>query len=72
MDNSGPLEPGSQVFTGTITAWRRDYGEMITDSGVTVPFVTQGHPVVPVGTRVTMTARKFRPLFQIEKMSRAE
>jgi hypothetical protein len=30
--------------------------------------VTGGHPAIPVGTRVTLVARKFKPLFQIEKI----
>jgi hypothetical protein len=71
MNENGPLEPIAQVFTGTVTTWRNDYGELLTDSGVTVPFVTQGHPLVPIGTRVKISARKFRPLFQIEKLSNA-
>jgi hypothetical protein len=67
MDNFAPVEPDSHVFTGTVTAWRSDYGELLTDSGVKVPLLTMGMPAIPVGTRVTLVARKFKPLFQIEK-----
>ncbi len=72
MDYPAQLEPGTHVFTGTIKAWRGDYGELLTDSGVTVPLVTQGLPPLPEGTRVTLVARKFRPLFQIEKVMKPE
>ncbi|MCC7251822.1 hypothetical protein [Hyphomicrobium sp.] len=68
MDDSHPVEPDTHVFTGTITAWRSDYGELFTDSGVTVPLLTRGLPAVPVGTRLTLVARKFKPLFQIERV----
>lgn len=72
MDNSAPLEPGTHVFSGTITAWRSDYGELVTDSGVTVPLLTRDLPTVPVGTRLTLVVRKFKPLFQIEKATKRE
>lgn len=72
MDDSHPVEPGAHVFTGTITAWNSDYGELFTDSGVTVPLFTRGLPAVPVGTRLTLVARKFKPLFQIERMKKHE
>jgi hypothetical protein len=62
------FEPGTQVFTGTVKVWRGDYGELLTDSGVTIPLTTQGHPTVREGARVTLVARKFKPLFQVEKV----
>jgi hypothetical protein len=62
------LEPGTHVFTGTVKVWRGDYGELLTDSGVTVPLTTQGHPPMREGARVTLVTRKFRPLFQVEKV----
>ncbi len=71
MADRGPLEENSQVFTGIIKSWRSDYGELLTDSGVTVPLVTEGYPAIPIGMRVTVVARKYKPLFQIEKLSRA-
>ena len=66
------FEPETHVFTGTVKFWRGDYGELLTDSGVTVPLVTQGHPPLREGTRVTLVARKFRPLFQVEKVIKPE
>ncbi|WP_244534509.1 hypothetical protein [Hyphomicrobium sp. CS1GBMeth3] len=68
MNTSYPVEPDTHVFTGTVTVWYGDYGELLTDSGVTVPLLTRGLPAVPVGMRLTLVARKFKPLFQIEKV----
>jgi hypothetical protein len=66
------FEPGTHVFTGTVKVWRGDYGELLTDSGVTVPLTTQGHPTLLEGARVTLVTRKFRPLFQVEKVTKPE
>ena len=66
------FEPGTHVFTGTVKVWRGDYGELLTDSGVTVPLTTQGHPTLREGARVTLITRKFRPLFQVEKVTKPE
>lgn len=68
MPDRGPLEDEAQVFSGVIKVWRTDYGELLTDSGVTVPLITRGYPAVPIGARVTLVARKYKPLFQIEKI----
>lgn len=68
MGDRGPLEEEAQIFSGVITVWRADYGELLTDSGVTVPLVTSGYPTIPVGRHVTLVARKYKPLFQIEKL----
>jgi len=35
---------------------------------VTVPLVTSGYRPVPVGARVTLVARKYKPLFQIDRI----
>lgn len=70
MDSFAPVEPDTHVFTGTVKAWRSDYGELVTDSGVTVPLVTRGLPALAVGTRLTLVARKFKPLFLIERVVR--
>lgn len=72
MDHSLPVEPNTHVFTGTVTAWHSEYGELVTDSGVTVPLLTRNLPAVPIGTRLTLVARKVRPLFQIERVTRHE
>lgn len=68
MPDRRPLEDEAQVFSGVIKVWRGDYGELLTDSGVTVPLVTSGYGSIPVGARVTLVARKYKPLFQIERI----
>jgi hypothetical protein len=65
-----PLEPGAHTFTGVVKTWQRDYGELLMDSGVTITLLTYGHPPMTEGTRITITARRLRPLFQIETLSR--
>lgn len=68
MQDRAPLEDEAQVFSGIVKVWRSDYGELLTDSGVTVPLVTSGYRTVPIGTRVTLIARKYKPLFQIDRI----
>ncbi|WP_295558815.1 hypothetical protein [uncultured Hyphomicrobium sp.] len=68
MNSFAPIEPETHVFTGTVKSWQADYGELLTDSGVTVPLVTRGLSPLPVGTRLTLVARKFKPLFMVEKV----
>jgi hypothetical protein len=64
MDDPDPFEPGTQTFSGTIKAWRKYSAEIVTDSGLSILFhVQQGQPPVPEGTRVTITARKYRPRY---------
>lgn len=72
MENSAPVEPNTHVFTGTVTSWRSDFGELVTDSGVTVQLVTQGLPALPVGTHLTLVARKFKPLFLVERVVKTD
>ena len=60
------LEPGTHVFSGTVRVWGSDYAELFTDSGVTIQLVTQGHPDLRDGARVTVVTRRYRPLYQIE------
>jgi hypothetical protein len=62
------FEPGTHQFTGTVKVWQGGYGEVVTDSGVHVPFVTTGHPSVREGTRVTLAVRKYRPLFHLDEV----
>lgn len=63
------LEPGTHVFSGTVRVWGSDYAELTMDSGVTIQLITQGHPMRRAGERVTIVARKYRPLYQLEKIS---
>jgi hypothetical protein len=54
------------VFSGTVRVWGSDYAELFTDSGVTIQLVTQGYPDLRDGARITVVARRYRPLYQIE------
>ncbi len=65
------LEPGTHVFSGTVRVWGSEYAELTMDSGVTIQLITQGHPVRRVGERVTIVARRYRPLYQVEKVGDA-
>lgn len=60
-----PFEPGTHVFTGTVRAWNERTGELVTDSGLLITFSTQNHPPSPVGSRITVTMRKFRPHYAL-------
>lgn len=72
MDEIDPFEQGSQVFVGTIKVWRNGYGEIVTDSGVTIPLTTQGQPALRIGTRVRIVARKYKPRFFAEAVTAAD
>lgn len=65
MSEQDILEPGTHVFSGTIKSWNGQSGELVTDSGLTVVFVTDGKPVAPVGSRVTLSTRRFRPRYYV-------
>lgn len=66
MDDPDPFEPGTHTFSGTVRAWRKHSAELVTDSGLSVLFhVQQGQPALPVGSRVTITARKYRPRYLV-------
>lgn len=70
MDDPDPFEPGTHTFSGTVRAWRTHTAELVTDSGLSVLFhVHQGQPPVPEGTRVTITARKYRPRYLVLSVS---
>lgn len=72
MDEIDPFEPESQVFVGTIKFWRNGYGELVTDSGVTVPLNIEGQPAYRVGTRVRIVARKYKPRYFTEAVTAAD
>jgi hypothetical protein len=72
MDDPDPFELGTYEFTGVVKSWRGSYGELVTDSGVAVLFVTQGYESIPEGMRITVVARKFRPRYKIESAYAAE
>lgn len=72
MDEIDPFEPESQIFVGTIKFWRSGYGELVTDSGVTIPLNTQGQPAYRVGMRVRIVARKYKPRFFVEAVTASD
>ena len=72
MDDHDTFEPDTHVFTGTVLRWQTTYGELMTDSGVTIPLVTRGQPELPKGMRVTIRARKYRPRYAIEQILKAD
>lgn len=69
MNDLDPFEQGTQTFTGTVRAWASNTGELVTDSGVVVFLDTRGQPPIPVGTRVTLVARKYRPCHLVMRVT---
>ena len=66
LDDPDPFEPSTHSFTGTVRSWRRFSAELVTDSGLSVLFHIQpGQPPVAPGTRITITARKYRPRYLV-------
>jgi hypothetical protein len=65
------FEPGTQVFTGVVRSWSGAFGELVTDSGLSVIFVLQGQAQPQVGERITISARRFRPVYQVASLSPA-
>jgi hypothetical protein len=65
MTQPDPFEPGTHVFSGVVRAWTERAGELVTDSGLLITFSTQNHPAAVVGSRITVTMRKFRPHYAL-------
>ncbi len=49
----------------------RSFGELVTDSGLAVIFVLHGQPQPQIGERITISARKFRPVYQAGTVTKA-
>lgn len=71
MDETDSFEPGTHIFTGVVRAWGPMAGELVTDSGLSILISTQGQPAVPPGSRVTVTALRYRPRYHVTKVSPA-
>ncbi len=69
MNEPDLFEPNEHVFTGTVTSWEQSYGELVTDSGVVVRFITEAHAPMSSGTRITISAKRFRPCYKIEHLT---
>ncbi len=65
------FEPGTQVFTGVVRSWTGAFGELVTDSGLSVIFVVQDRPQPLVGERITISARRYRPIYHAATVTRA-
>ena len=69
MNESDLFEQNDHVFTGTITSWQEPYGELVTDSGVVVRFVSDSSSGIVNGKRISITAKKFRPCYKVERLT---
>jgi hypothetical protein len=69
MQDLDPFEPGTHTFTGVIRMWSAHSAELVTDSGLAIVFGTQGHQRIPEGTRITITAKKYRPRYLLVGIS---
>jgi hypothetical protein len=67
------FEPGTQIFTGVVRSWSGAFGELVTDSGLSLIFVLQGQgeSQPKVGERITISVRRFRPVYQAATITRA-
>ncbi len=69
MDDLDRFEPGIQTYSGTVRFWATSTAEIITDSGLVLFLDTRGQPPLPVGTRVTIDARKYRPCHFVTRVT---
>ncbi len=63
MDDADLFEPETHSFTGVIREWGPFWGELVTDSGLSIVFVTREQEPVPQGTRIMINAKRFRPRY---------
>lgn len=71
MTDIDMFEADTHIFTGVVKEWGPNWGELVTDSGLAIVFVTRDQPLVPQGTRITVNARKFRPRYLPTRIARA-
>ena len=69
MDELDPFEPGTHNFSGVVKAWTQNSAELVTDSGLVLFLSTQGQPPVPIGARISVVTRKYRPCYLVVKVS---
>lgn len=60
------LEQGTQVFTGKVRALRGPFAEIVTDSGLAVALIFDGHQLRE-GEDLIVIARKYPPRFHVSK-----
>ena len=71
MEDQDLFEPGSHVFSGVVKSWRGNFGELVTDSGLTVLFVVAGQPQPLIGERITISSRRYRPVYHVTAVNRS-
>lgn len=71
MDDADLFEPDTHTFTGVVKEWGPFWGELVTDSGLSIVFVTRDQPQVAQGTRIAINAKKFRPRYLPTRIARA-
>lgn len=71
MDDADLFEPETHTFTGVVKEWGPFWGELVTDSGLSIVFVTRDQQPVPQGARINVNAKKFRPRFLPTRIARA-
>jgi hypothetical protein len=71
MDDLDRFEPETHTFKGTVRLWAASTAEVVTDSGLVLFLDTRGHPQMPVGTRVTIDTRKYRPCHFVTRVTPA-
>ena len=69
MDDLDRFEPGLHTFSGVVRTWATSTAEIVTDSGLVVFLDTRGQPPLPLGTRVTIDGRKYRPCHFVTKVT---
>jgi hypothetical protein len=69
MGDLDRFEPDIQTYSGTVRVWATSTAEIITDSGLVLFLDTRGQPPVPVGTRITIDTRKYRPCHFVTKVT---
>ncbi len=63
MDDLDRFEPGTHFFSGTVRVWTGNTAELVTDSGIVLFLDTRGQPSMPIGTRIKVETRKYRPCY---------
>jgi hypothetical protein len=69
MDDLDRFEPGEQTFSGIVRQWATSTAEVVTDSGLVLFLDTRGQPPLPIGTRVTLDTRKYRPCHFVTRVT---
>lgn len=71
MDDLDRFEQEAHTFSGTVRHWATSTAELVTDSGLVLFLDTRGQPQMPVGSRITVDTRKYRPCHFVTKVTPA-